>query len=161
MIKATDGMCFVRNKYKNIRYKSHDEDLLISLHADSHNGTSGPRIYAERKDKNDKILANHILDNFVNNENVSYSVDLNREERTFKLDYQYSETDNKEIQAKVISKGTKQILRKNNKAPSDAPSVLIEYCNMANSTEIHNLVAGNLGDDITESIINGIIKYWE
>jgi len=146
---------------KNIRYVSHKEDLLISLHADSHGGTSGPRIYAEKKDRKDKNLANHILKSFINNENTDNVVDLNWAEKTYDLDYQYNDVDSKEIQAKIVSRGTKQILRKDNRTPSDAPSVLIEYCNMANSPEVCSLVCGNLGNDIIESIVKGIVKYWE
>ena len=146
---------------KSVSYKDYNADMTISLHADSHSGTSGPRIYTNKGDAKDKKLALNVLNNFVHNKNVSESQDLHRAETTFNLKYKSNSKNTRNIQAKIVDSNSFQILRKNSNTSSDEPSILLEYCNIKNPDEVKDIVFGNMGKDITNSLVNGIIKYWE
>ncbi len=147
--------------YSTVSYKDFGSDLTISLHADSHQGTSGPRLFAHKKDDDDKKLAKDILETFINSVNVSNLQDLKRKEITYNMDIQANDDEVQSIQAKIVDNRSLQILRKNDKQAADEPAVLIEYCNIKNNDEVRNIVFGNLGNDIVNSIVEGIIKYYE
>ena len=135
-------------------------ELKISLHADSHDGTSGPRLYAFDKDKADKILADKILSNFINNEHVSNLKDLKRKEITYHLDMQTNDEDVDSMQAKIVDTSHLQILKKDRKRAADEPAVLVEYCNITKNNEVNNIVFGNTGKEIINSIVAGVIDYY-
>lgn len=144
----------------SVSYKNFREDMLISLHADSHNGTLGPRILAHKKDDEDKLLAKKILNNFVNSENTESFVDLKRKEITFNLKFRTNDKDVDSIQAKIEDHRSLQILRKNDRASNNIPSVLHEFCNIQDANEVRNILTGTYGKDIVDSIVRGIIDYW-
>ncbi len=147
--------------YSTVSYKDFGSDLTISLHADSHQGTSGPKFFAHKKDIEDKKLAQDILETFIKGANVSNLQDLKRKEITYNMDIQANDDEVQNIQAKIVDSRSLQILRKNDKQAADEPAVLIEYCNIKNNDEVRNIVFGNLGNDIVNSIVEGIIKYYE
>ena len=136
-------------------------ELKISLHADSHDGTPGPRLYTFDKDQEDKILAKKILDSFINNEHVSNLKDLKRKEITYHLDMKTNDEDIDSMQAKIVDNSHLQILKKNDKKAADEPAVLVEYCNIMKNNEVNNIVFGNMGEEVVNSIVSGIMAYYE
>ena len=135
-------------------------EMKISLHADSHEGTSGPRLYAFNKDNDDKTLAQKILNRFINTDNAQNVKDLKRKEITYHLDLKTNDEDVDSIQAKIVDNSRLQILKKDKKHAADEPAILVEYCNIKNSNEVRNIVFGNLGNDIINSIVDGVIDYY-
>ncbi len=144
-----------------VSYNDFGGDMKISLHADAHDGTSGPRLYAFDKDKEDKKLAKKILYEFVNSENAINVKDLRRKEITFNLDMKTNDENIDSMQAKIVDNSHWQILKKDKKNAADEPAILVEYCNITKNKEVEDIVMGNLGKDIINSIVNGVVKYYD
>ena len=144
----------------NVSYLNLKADMTISLHADSHNGTSGPRLYSHKQDENDKILADKILNKFLSSKHVAKVTNLKRADKMHTFEMQTNATRKKSMQI-VSNDSNLQILKRDKKNPSKEPSILIEYCNMQQQDEIIDIVTGNLGKDIVKSIVDGIIDYWK
>ena len=143
-----------------VSYNDFGGEMKISLHADSHEGTPGPRLYAFNKDKDDKALAQNILNSFINSTNAQNVKDLKRKEITYHLDLKTNDEDIDSIQAKIVDNSKLQILKKDRKNAADEPAILVEYCNIKNNKEVKNIVFGSLGEDIINSIVDGIIDYY-
>ena len=142
-----------------LAHKNYNEDLRISLHTDSHNGTAGPRIYAYRGDNKDFALGHKMLEEFVNSEDATNVVDLKRAEKTFNLTMSsigHEDT----IQAKVAGAGWR-ILERTKKNSLSQPAILYEVCNIKDDNEVKNFILGKYGEEVINSIVNGIIKYRE
>ena len=143
-----------------VMHKDFGEDMRISLHADSHEGMRGLKLYTYDKDKKDKNLAENILHRFLSNENASNIKDLNWKEITFHLDMKTDEQEVDRMQAKIIDTSHLLILEERKNKALEEPALLIEYCNIKKNQEVRNIVFGNLGKDIIHSIVDGVIKYY-
>lgn len=152
--------------FEVVSYKDYGTDLLVSLHSDSRDKTSskGTKIYAHPKDAKDEKLALNILENYIESDGVTNLRNLNFKKKDgtwYRFDKQFSPEETPDSMQANMLYGSKQVLRKNDRAALDEPAVLVEFCNINDEKDLRNIVLGKYGEEIADAIVKGIIGYWE
>lgn len=155
----------VAGHWETVAYKNYKADMFLSIHGDERqeDASVGPKIFAFKGDKKDKELGSKILDNYINSDFV-----LGAEDKKFapKDGVSYSidaEIDGEPVDSMRASMfyGTHYVLQGKRGKASKEPSVLVEVCDMNNLKDLRNVVLGKYGDELVESIVDGVIEYWK
>ena len=158
---------------KNIPLESFNADVRISLHLDVSRDsmtTQAMDVYAFKGDAKDKALAQDIMFELHNDliseagsSEVMNEFKINWNDKHGVMGWDIPVDGNLEIgdtiRTRVNYKREFQALRGPNKKASKVPAALIEMCRMGDTQKVRSLIAGEYGELVVNSIVEGIERY--